>query len=488
MIYNTRNSKRNKRGRPENFDLNRSTYFPEQSKQRRIGSDEMANEDRNMSALQFIDLADTIMRRDQNTNHVPTVSDNLNNNGPTTSDLHGLVQDEAASVQKSLEDKVKKMVETEISDVKKMIDSLSKGMRELSDTVRKQLIVPPTATVASNSITNSNANPTSNNNNDAVNRNMPPIIQFPSASQTPLSDQFTGPITNTFRVEPLGIRVDKLGLNFSGDPKGLRVMDFIKRLEIMQAQYNIPWSEVLRDFAFLVSGQAREWYWLHRQSNVYTDWVGLKEALISQYQTPQSKFDILRDLLERKQRPNESINSYFHEMGILRSRLLQPIYEYEMIKILRGNIREDIKRHVYQMTISSVEQLRIECIEAERNFPRRENRAVTFPQRPIRQVNEIYDEIYEKPVEVPEENIGEELSAIRIQSQIRVPIICWNCREKGHVFMDCPVEVRKLFCYRCGKPDTVTPKCPVCQQGNSRRGVEVTGETHPSENPVNRKN
>uniref|UniRef100_A0A1I8NKY6 Retrotransposon gag domain-containing protein n=1 Tax=Musca domestica TaxID=7370 RepID=A0A1I8NKY6_MUSDO len=363
MIYNTRNSKRNKRGRPENFDLNRSTYFPEQSKQRRIGSDEMANEDRNMSALQFIDLADTIMRRDQNTNHVPTVSDNVNNNGligPTTSDLHGLVQDEAASVQKSLEDKVKKMVETEISDVKRMVDSLSKGMRELSDTVRKQLIVPPTATVAANSITNSNANPTSNNNNDAVNRNMPPIIQFPSASQTPLSDQFTGPITNTFRVEPLGIRVDKLGLNFSGDPKGLRVMDFIKRLEIMQAQYNIPWSEVLRDFAFLVSGQAREWYWLHRQSNVYTDWVGLKEALISQYQTPQSKFDILRDMTDTgpdyKLNPHELTNDQenrlkcivkkfktFEENGLGCSSL-----EKHSIKLVEG--AEPVKDRHYPMS------------------------------------------------------------------------------------------------------------------------------------------
>lgn len=81
----------------------------------------------------------------------------------------------------------------------------------------------------------------------------------------------------------------------------------------------------------------------------------MKHALLSQYQTPQLKFDILRELLERKQRNNESVNSYFHEMCILRSRLMQPIYEYEKIKILKGNIRDDIKRHVYQMTISSVD-------------------------------------------------------------------------------------------------------------------------------------
>lgn len=196
----------------------------------------------------------------------------------------------------------------------------------------------------------------------------------------------------------------------------------------------------------------------------------MKHALLSQYQTPQLKFDILRELLERKQRNNESVNSYFHEMCILRSRLMQPIYEYEKIKILKGNIRDDIKRHVYQMTISSVDQLRVECIEAERNFLRRDIRPMGSSFRPQRQINEIFEPNYEySPEEFPEV-VEDNVSALRFQQQQKPSPACWNCGESGHVFMDCPAEFRKIFCYRCGKPETVTPKCPKCQSGNQRRG------------------
>lgn len=227
--------------------------------------------------------------------------------------------------------------------------------------------------------------------------------------------------------DPFKIRIDKLGLNFSGDTRELRVNDFIYRLEQMRALYNIPWAEVLRDFTFLVTGQAREWYWLYRQSNVNTDWEGLKHALLSQYQTPQSKFDIVRELLERKQRNNESINSYFHEMYILRSRLMQPIYEYEMIKILKGNIRDDIKRHVYQVTISSVDQLRVECIEAERNFPRRDIRPMGSSFRPQRQINEIFEPNYEySPEEFPE--VGEVITGVPELWRVRARFYGLPCR------------------------------------------------------------
>ncbi|XP_073816245.1 uncharacterized protein [Musca autumnalis] len=549
MNYNTRSKQRNKRGRPETFDFNRSVYYPSTRKQRRIGiGDEMAESNPNMTPYQFIDLADSIIRRENN--NMPNGGSNpvMNESGELlNSEVRSLVHEEAASVQKSLEDKVKSLVQNEMSEVRKMIDSLTRGMKDLSEVVRAQ--TGSTATVnqpisnpemvnsapmqmpsnednpittftnsqqTSNRATFSSApiqvpanrdNPTMINTNSQLTSNpamvnsvpiqMPttsrnplmtyinglPIIQYPSTNPTPAVNQGIVPV-NAPMNELLRTRVDKLGLNFSGDPKDLRVADFVYRLEIMREQYGIPWAEVLRDFSFLVSGQAREWYWLYRRNNIGTDWEGLKLALLSQYQTPQSKFDLLRELLERKQRYNEPVNAYFHEMGILRSRLMQPVSDNDMIKILKGNIREDIKRHVYQMTISSVEQLRIECIDAERNFPRRETKPMTVPQRPNRQVNEIYEE--EQCINIEGDDILAEdnISAIRFQQQAKPQIKCWNCRENGHLFMDCPAEYRKLFCYKCGKPDTVTPKCPNCRQGNHRRGVENTGDPRPAENPA----
>ncbi|XP_065356323.1 uncharacterized protein LOC135950717 [Calliphora vicina] len=51
--------------------------------------------------------------------------------------------------------------------------------------------------------------------------------------------------------------------------------------------------------------------------------------------------------------------------------------------------------------------------------------------------------------------------------------ICWNCKEDGHMFMDCPSQRRRLFCYKCGHDNTVTPKCPTCQGNRNANELRV---------------
>lgn len=272
MSYNTRSKRGKKRGRPEIFYFNRS-YYNTNSKQRRLSPLDMAEENSNMNGFQFIDLANSIINREPN-------NMNVNGNqqtGPEVEavldhEVRGMVQDEAASVQRSLEDKVKGMVYNEMSDVRKMIDSLSKNVKDLSEIVRGQ----------SSICTNPNMvgpRPGSISNGDKGSSVSTPSV--PSSNQQNYSRirnvEIRAPQVNSYEAiqpahnDPFKIRIDKLGLNFSGDTRELRVNDFIYRLEQMRAQYNIPWAEVLRDFTFLVSGQAREWYWLYRQSNVNTD-------------------------------------------------------------------------------------------------------------------------------------------------------------------------------------------------------------------------
>lgn len=58
---------------------------------------------------------------------------------------------------------------------------------------------------------------------------------------------------------------------------------------------------------------------------------------------PHTNMDIVKDIVERKQRPNESIYDFFQ----LRASLMQPIQEYEMIKTLEANIKESIRESVF---------------------------------------------------------------------------------------------------------------------------------------------
>ncbi|KAI8115900.1 hypothetical protein CVS40_11953 [Lucilia cuprina] len=152
-----------------------------------------------------------------------------------------------------------------------------------------------------------------------------------------------------------------------------------------------------------------------------------------------------------------------------------------MIKILKRNVKESVARIVYPIPVSSVEQLRIECNEAERNFPRRDSRNIQPPARSSRPVSEVY--LDHNEYTNLEEDITEnlEVSAIQLNQQ-KSNLVCWNCKVPGHVFMECPSTERTLFCYRCGKPNVITPNCPICQ-GNLKRGVGMTGDLRPSKNP-----
>lgn len=286
--------------------------------------------------------------------------------------------------------------------------------------------------------------------------------------------QAAPPTENQWHHDFRGFRVERFGLKFDGNQAKLSVEDFVFRLEHLQAQYGIPWTEILRDFHLLVSDAALDWFWLQVNTRNGNNWPALKHALLLQYKTPRSNFEIMRDLVERRQQPGESLDSYFRALNQIRSKLEQPIPEYEFIKIAKRNLKESVARLVYAMDVTSIEQLRISCIEAERCFPKRDMRPLTQPQRMQRHVSEVYPE--KDPYE---ENTTEEVEVSAVNN-----LICWNCREPGHTFMECMSSERYIFCYKCGRPDTITPKCPNCKSENPRMNVGKAGNHRSKENPA----
>ncbi|XP_062534186.1 uncharacterized protein LOC134203324 [Armigeres subalbatus] len=51
-------------------------------------------------------------------------------------------------------------------------------------------------------------------------------------------------------------------------------------------------------------------------------------------------------------------------------------------------------------------------------------------------------------------------------------MVCWNCDEDGHRFMDCPKPQAILFCYRCGRKGYSLRSCFTCRAdaGNGQAG------------------
>ncbi|XP_008556798.1 CCHC-type zinc finger nucleic acid binding protein-like [Microplitis demolitor] len=47
--------------------------------------------------------------------------------------------------------------------------------------------------------------------------------------------------------------------------------------------------------------------------------------------------------------------------------------------------------------------------------------------------------------------------------------VCWNCKEKGHQYAECP-KPHGEFCYGCGRVKKTLADCPECRTRWTRRG------------------
>nr|XP_036678445.1 uncharacterized protein LOC118879656 [Drosophila suzukii] len=278
----------------------------------------------------------------------------------------------------------------------------------------------------------------------------------------------------------------KWGLSFDGSPRSMPVSEFIFRLEHLQRSYQVPWKEVLREFHVLVEGQAKEWYWMYVRSTEKQEWTYLRYALQQQFQSHRSNFEREYELRERKQKPGETIEVYIQTMLALRSRLEMPFSDFDLIKVIKMNIRDQISRIIYPIYITNMDQLRHECHDAERILATRWTRHPSnlethrgYKDRP--RIDELCPEsVGEESVPGEQEEV-EALARHWETNRERQPLTCWNCGTVGHPFNACESEVLKVFCFKCGLPGVRTPRCTRCQTGNGMRSLGKNEE--PRSNP-----
>lgn len=153
----------------------------------------------------------------------------------------------------------------------------------------------------------------------------------------------------------------------------------------------------------------------------------------------------------------------------LRNQQREPINEQMVVEMMKGNLRPAIAALVFPIRMYGLQHFREECRKAELLLANQRQAAQSHRHQFATRVHEIE---YEDPHSVIE------VDAIGRQSSYT----CWNCKEKGHGFMDCPSTHRSVFCYGCGMENVVKPSCPRCK-GNRQAGT-MKGEARPtSTNP-----
>lgn len=89
---------------------------------------------------------------------------------------------------------------------------------------------------------------------------------------------------------------------------------------------------------------------------------------------------------------------------------MQPISEGELIQIVKRNLKGGIFRMIYPMNVSSMEQLRMECVRAEKTCVRPGKRSVSAHQNRNLRVNQLDNETYgckyyeQEPIQEVSEN------------------------------------------------------------------------------------
>jgi len=248
-------------------------------------------------------------------------------------------------------------------------------------------------------------------------------------------------------------------LKYSG--VGVSVDNFIYRVEALTHQtLEGNFAILCRNASVLFEGKAYEFYWRYHKSVSRVQWDMLCFALRTQFREERDDVDVEELIRNRKQKTNESFDSFYDTISGLVDQLEVPWPARKLVRVLKNNLRPEIRHEILNVEIRTVQELRETCRRREvflDEVKKIHGYAKASPFR--REISEISQDPKERSEQEAETEL--EIEAFSL--------VCWNCRKEGHRYQDCLSE-RRVFCYGCGTPNTYKPSCAKCTK-NSKAGT-----------------
>jgi len=164
-----------------------------------------------------------------------------------------------------------------------------------------------------------------------------------------------------------------------------------------------------------------------------------------QFRQKRDDIDIEELIRNRRQKPSETFDSFYDSVNILVDQLEIPWSSRKLVRVLKNNLRPEIRHELLNVDISTVSELR-------ENVKRAHGYSKSSPFR--REISElILESEYQKGSESENEL---EVDAFTLK--------CWNCRKDGHIYQDCLAD------YGCGADNTYKSNCAKCAK-NSKSGA-----------------
>lgn len=300
-------------------------------------------------------------------------------------------------------------------------------------------------------------------------------------------------------------QMGKWNLQFRGTTSEFPVDEFLFRVETLARSSNIAENMLPFGMHYVLHGPAQDWYWVYHRDNPQADWNAFKEAMRRHFSLIETQVEIREKISRRKQRSGESFNEFYLAVAGLAARLNQRMPENELIEILRANMAPQLKNALLFHPTHTVATLQEYCKRYERLW-QVESASVNRQPKPsfAPRVHEIsasvepvpygvqhvdpnvyydfsqypYPYAYEEQVEAFQKFEDKKKVANRADL-----MICWNCDEMGHIWEDCTVATRNVFCYGCGLKNNYKPSCTRCNAGNRQRDGSNQGPIRPNQQP-----
>lgn len=309
-------------------------------------------------------------------------------------------------------------------------------------------------------------------------------------------------------------RVKKPNWNFSfdGSGKGMDVDEFIFRLETLVDRYQYPVDSLERFVFDFVSGTAEKWLWVFIRSNPDAAWEEIRDSMKSRFKSSDSDRATRRKIEMRQQKVDECFSDFVLDVESLNNSLIRKYSERELLEILRDNMSSELRNVTLLLKIRSVEELRVICTKYERNWAlNKRNKPTEHFNRRLSAISSDYYSSQSKtagvslensdaivnndesnllvdlqrlsfnPEMIPKSTDHPEFSVAEISNHSnRDAIVCWNCKDLAHYYVDCPLPPQHVFCYGCGRHNILKPNCLFCQKrmlGNQKPNVAQTGGT-----------
>ncbi|XP_072396744.1 uncharacterized protein [Diabrotica undecimpunctata] len=244
----------------------------------------------------------------------------------------------------------------------------------------------------------------------------------PIATSTPISSVQAA---NSF-LHPKPVQVHKWGITFSGEGHYDQVISFLDRVECLRVSRGVSEDDLFAASAELFTGAAFTWFRNNR--NNFSNWSDLAQKLKSDFLPYSFQDDLLDQIKNRKQKPNESVTMFINNILGMCSRLETPLTDSAKIKIILKCLLPFYHQQLALVDITSIADITEKCKRLEETL--------SWSSQPPTTSKHSSDSFgHQNPFrhrswqsKGPERNIS-----------VVSSVVCWNCRESSHTFYDCDI-------------------------------------------------